>query len=130
VLIQKFNVPDKYWEKPSVGRGKDANFPTLSRKQCTWRAGGGRMRNDIEIRKRFSASECREQFPVAADPDQRTMKSYDAVLAIRSDYANRVSYVIEPGGKIVYQYTSLNPAKHVENTLNALKSWRKSGTVK
>lgn len=90
----------------------------------------GVSRDDIEVQKKFSVSDCRGKFAVAADPDQRIMKSYDAVLSMRSDYANRVSYLIEPGGKIVYQYTSLNPAKHVENTLTALRSWLKSGVVK
>jgi len=60
---------------------------------------------------------------VAADRDQRIMKSYDAVLAIKPEYANRVSYVIAPDGRIVYAYTSLNPEKHVENTLEALRKW-------
>ena len=58
------------------------------------------------------------------------MKSYDAVLFFRSDYANRVSFVISPEGKVIYQYNSLNPAKHVANTLNALKTWRQHGVVK
>jgi peroxiredoxin len=29
--------------------------------------------------------------------------------------------VIAPDGKVIYQYTSLNPDKHVANTLDALK---------
>lgn len=84
----------------------------------------GVSRDDIETQKKFSASVCQGKFAVASDADQSIMKSYDAVLASRPDYANRVSYVIAPDGKIIYQYTSLNPAKHVANTLNAIKSWR------
>jgi peroxiredoxin len=34
-----------------------------------------------------------------------------------------VSYVIAPDGRIVYAYTSLNPNKHVANTLDALRKW-------
>ena len=79
--------------------------------------------NDINTLNRFSVSECRSKFAVAADQDQRIMKSYDAVLAIKPEYANRVSYVIAPDGHIVYEYTSLNPEKHVENTLDALRKW-------
>lgn len=90
----------------------------------------GVSRDDIEIQKKFSVSECRGKFAVAADADQSIMKSYDAVLFFRSDYANRVSFVISPEGKIIYQYNSLNPAKHVENTMRALKSWRQFGFVK
>ena len=37
------------------------------------------------------------------------MKSYDAVMQTRPEYANRISYVIAPDGKIVYHYLSLNP---------------------
>ena len=79
--------------------------------------------DDIEKLNKFSVSECRGKFAVAADRDQRIMKSYDAVLAIKPEYANRVSYVIAPDGRIVYAYTSLNPEKHVENTLEALRKW-------
>jgi len=83
----------------------------------------GVSHDNIETLNRFSVSECRSKFAVAADTDQSIMKSYDAVLASAPQYANRVSYVIGPDGRIVYSYTSLNPEKHVENTLNALKQW-------
>ncbi len=89
----------------------------------------GISRDDIETQKKFSIQECRGKFPVASDADQSIMKAYDAVLFFRSDYANRVSYVIAPNGKIIYQYSSLNPVKHVANTLTALKSWLKNGVV-
>jgi len=71
----------------------------------------------------FSVSECRSKFPVASDADQRIMKSYDAVLPQKPRYANRTSYVIAPDGEIIYAYTDLNPDKHVENTLAALREW-------
>ena len=51
------------------------------------------------------------------------MKSYDAVLAARPEYADRVSYVIVPDGHVIYAYQSLNPEKHVANTLDALSKW-------
>ena len=53
------------------------------------------------------------------------MKSFDAVMQTRPEYANRISYVIAPDGSIVYHYMSLNPMKHVEKTLGALRSWQK-----
>ena len=37
--------------------------------------------------------------------------------------ANRTSYVIGPDDKVIYEYTSLDPSKHVENTMAAVKSW-------
>jgi peroxiredoxin Q/BCP len=83
----------------------------------------GVSHDDIATLNRFSVSECRSKFAVAADTDQSIMKSYDAVLAIKPEYANRVSYVIAPDGHVVFSYTSLNPEKHVEYTLDALRKW-------
>ncbi len=83
----------------------------------------GVSHDDIETLKKFSTTECRNKFAVGADVDQNVMKSYDAVLALKPDYANRTSYVISPEGKIVYQFTSLNPLRHVANTMAALKGW-------
>jgi peroxiredoxin len=31
--------------------------------------------------------------------------------------------VISPEGKVLYEYTSMSPDKHVENTMNAVKAW-------
>ena len=83
----------------------------------------GVSHDDIATLKRFSVSECRSKFAVAADADRRIMKAYDAVLTAMPAYANRVSYVIAPDGHVVYAYTSLNPEKHVQNTLDALRNW-------
>ena len=79
--------------------------------------------DDIDTLKKFSATECRNKFAVGADVDKSVMKAYDAVLAFKPDFSNRTSYVIAPNGTIVYQYTSLNPYRHVSNTLAALKAW-------
>ena len=79
--------------------------------------------DNIDTLNKFSVSECRSKFAVAADPDSRITKSYDSVLAWKTSYANRTSYVIAPDGKIIYAYTALSPNKHVENTLNALRNW-------
>lgn len=77
----------------------------------------------LDTLKRFSVTECRSKFAVGADVDQKVMKAYDAVLTVKPDFANRVSYLIEPGGRIAYQFTSLNPQRHVSNVMNALKAW-------
>ena len=73
--------------------------------------------------QRFSVSECRKQFPVASDASGTIMKEYDAVLTKFPQYANRTSYVIAPGGKILYSYTNLNPADHVANAMAAVRRW-------
>jgi thioredoxin-dependent peroxiredoxin len=83
----------------------------------------GVSHDGIEKLNEFSVSECRSKFPVAADPDQSIMKSYDAILAAKPEYANRTSYVIAPNGRIICTYTDLRPDRHVENTLGALRKW-------
>lgn len=86
----------------------------------------GVSHDPIGTLQKFSVSECRSKFPVAADTDQAVMKEYDAVLDKNPQYANRTSYVIAPDGTIVYTYTNLDPALHVQNTLTALKQWEAS----
>jgi peroxiredoxin len=79
--------------------------------------------DDIDTLSKFSVQACQSKFPVASDEKQSVMKSYDAVLKTRPEYANRISYVIAPSGAIVFSYMSLNPTKHVEKTLGALRGW-------
>ncbi len=82
--------------------------------------------DDIDTQVKFSMQACQGKFPVASDAGKTVIKSYDAAMMILPDYANRVSYVIAPDNSIVYYYQSLNPSKHVENTLAALRGWEKS----
>ena len=79
--------------------------------------------DDIATLQKFSVSECRNKFAVASDRDQKIMKAYDAVLAWNPAYADRISYVIAPDGRVIYAYKSLNPEKHVEYTLDAVRKW-------
>jgi peroxiredoxin len=83
----------------------------------------GVSHDDIETLNRFSVSECRSKFAVAADPDQHIMKEYDAVLKVKPSWADRTSYVISPSGTVLYSYTALNPDRHVSNTLAAVRQW-------
>lgn len=84
----------------------------------------GVSHDQIAVLKKFSVSECRSKFPVAADTDHKVMRAYDAVLPQDSEYANRTSYVIAPNDTILYTYTNLNPDQHVANTLAALRHWK------
>jgi peroxiredoxin len=81
----------------------------------------GVSHDPIDTLNKFSVTECRNKFAVASDADQKITKAYDAVLAIKPEYADRTSYVIATSGKIVYEYTALNPDKHVGNTLAAVE---------
>jgi peroxiredoxin len=84
----------------------------------------GVSHDQLPTLQKFSTSECRSKFAVAADTDQHVMKAYDAILPQHPQYANRTSYVIAPDGTIIYAYTSLDPSLHVQNTLTALKAWQ------
>jgi thioredoxin-dependent peroxiredoxin len=81
--------------------------------------------DDLELITRFSVQACQGKFPVAADDKKAVIKAFDAAMQTRPEYANRISYVIAPNGKVVYNYLSLNPNKHVEKTLEAVAQWVK-----
>jgi peroxiredoxin len=83
----------------------------------------GVSHDDIDTLNKFSVSECRNKFAVAADKDKSIMKAYDAQLLLKPDWAKRTSYVIAPTGEIIYSYNALNPDKHVANTMAAVKKW-------
>lgn len=86
--------------------------------------------DDLDTIAKFSVQACQSKFPVASDESKSVIKAYDAVMQTRPDYANRVSYVIAPNGKVVYSYLSLNPTKHVEKTLSALRQWSQEQAVR
>jgi len=78
----------------------------------------------LDTLKKFSVADCAGKFAVAADSGQRVMRAYDAVHARRTEMAQRVSYVIAPDGKILYEYSDMDPEHHVANTLKALRDWK------
>ncbi len=81
----------------------------------------------IEMQREFSTKECRDKFPVGADPSLSVIKAYDVgfnLPILGAAFANRISYVIAPDGKILYCYADSNPEKHIENTLAAVRKWR------
>ena len=86
--------------------------------------------DDIETLSKFSTQACQSRFPVVSDQTQAVMKSYDAVMQTRPEYANRTSYVIAPDGSIVSHYMNLNPNKHVEKMLDALRQWSAKGSAR
>jgi thioredoxin-dependent peroxiredoxin len=79
--------------------------------------------DDIDTLSKFSTQACQSKFAVASDQSKKVIQSYDAVMRQQPDYANRISYVIAPNGSVVYNYVNLNPERHVERTLRALKEW-------
>jgi len=83
----------------------------------------GVSHDNIDTLDKFSLTECRSKFPVAADTDARIMKNYDAVQDARAEYAERVSYVISPEGRVLFSYTAGDPTHHVEYTMAAVKKY-------
>jgi thioredoxin-dependent peroxiredoxin len=80
----------------------------------------------IEVQRDFSTKECRDKFPVGADPSFSVIKAYDAALnipLIGPAFANRISYVISPEGKVLYAYADSNAEKHIGNTLAVVRKW-------
>jgi peroxiredoxin Q/BCP len=83
----------------------------------------GVSHDSIQTLDKFSLTECRSKFPVAADTSGQIMRSYDAVYRGDPEYADRVSYVIAPDGHVLFNYTSGDPTHHVEYTMNAVKDY-------
>jgi peroxiredoxin len=80
----------------------------------------------IDTLSKFSVKACQSRFPVASDESKTVINGFDALMQTRPDFANRLSYVIAPDGKVAYYYQNLNPDKHVERMLAALKALPKA----
>lgn len=83
----------------------------------------GMSGDDVATLRRFSVEACRSQFAVAADPDGKVMKQYDARLLGLPGTADRISYVITPDRKVLYVHAAMSPDEHVRNTLQAVERW-------
>lgn len=89
----------------------------------------GLSSDNIEVQRDFSSKECRDKFPVGADPDFSVIKAYDAAFTIPGvgpAFAHRISYVISPDGKILSAYADSGAEKHIENALAAVRKWRET----
>ncbi len=85
----------------------------------------GVSHDNIETLNKFSVSECRSKFAVAADPDGKVIGEYDAKIPLLP-YSSRTSYVISPKGEILMEYNDMNPDQHVAKTMEAVKKWNAS----
>ena len=87
----------------------------------------GLSADDIGTQVEFSSKECRDTFPVGADPHLDVARAYDAAFAIPGTgigYAQRISYVIAPDGTILSSTVDGDAAPHIANALAAVKQWR------
>jgi peroxiredoxin Q/BCP len=81
----------------------------------------------IDVQREFSSKECRDKFPVGADPEFSVIKAYDAafhVPVMGDAFANRISYVIAPDGKILSALSDAAAEPHVANALAVVRKWR------
>ena len=80
----------------------------------------------IETQREFSSSECRDRFPVAADPDMSVIKAYHVTfggMGAILPFADRVSFVVAPDGSILSRVKSGEAAPHVQKSLEAVKAF-------
>lgn len=82
--------------------------------------------DDIGVLSKFSVKSCQSRFPVASDESKTIITSFDALMQTRPDFANRLSYVIAQDGKVAYYYQNLNPDRHVERMLGAVRRLAKT----
>lgn len=84
----------------------------------------GVSHDDVATLDKFSVSECRNKFAVAADPTGAVIKQYDAAMTGNPAYADRISYVIGTNHKVTFSYKNGDYMHHVELTMEAVKDWR------
>lgn len=81
----------------------------------------------LETQREFSSKECRDKFPVGADPDFKVINAYDAAFnapVVGAMFASRISYVISPEGKILSSVADSGATRHIENALAVVRQWR------
>lgn len=118
-----------YFYPKSFTRGCTIEAHEFAEASSAFEAAGatllGMSKDTIDTQRKFSTEECRDKFPVAADPDAAIIRDYDALRAAPNAagefYADRISYVIGTDGKIIYAYTDSKPDKHIENTLDIVQ---------
>lgn len=83
----------------------------------------------VDTLKAYSADPetCAGKFAVVSDESGEIMRAYDAELmrdGAPTGVADRASFVVVPGGEIVFAYSDLGePLKHVDGSLEAVKDW-------
>jgi peroxiredoxin Q/BCP len=83
----------------------------------------------IEVQREFSTKECRDKFPVGADPSLSVIKAYDAAYVLPGTgpaFASRISYVISPEGRILFALSDPGAEKHIEQTLAVVRKWHEA----
>jgi peroxiredoxin Q/BCP len=79
--------------------------------------------DDVESHKKFAA-EHGLPFTILADPEKKTSKDYGVLKKFMGtmELANRETFLIDPNGKIVKHYPSVDPKGHSQLVLSDLKA--------
>ncbi len=83
--------------------------------------------DDLETQERFKA-EYKLPFDLISDHDKKIAKAY-GVLGMGGLYAKRVTFLIDPEGRIAHIFEKVDPARHdreVYETLSKLQATAKS----
>jgi peroxiredoxin len=83
----------------------------------------GMSADPIDKLNRFSVEACRNKFAVGS-ATAATITAYDVTLPKNPAMSNRTSYVIAPDGKVIYAHSAMDPAGHVNGTMEAVKAWK------
>jgi len=84
----------------------------------------GVSNDSLATQQRFSVEACRGQFAVAADEGGKVIKQFDAGFMLAPTVADRISYVIEPPGRVLAVHASMDPDGHVGAALAAVQAWQ------
>ncbi len=80
--------------------------------------------DSLETQREFSRLECRDKFPVGADPDGRVVRAYDAARGTTRVMASRTSYVITPDSRIHAVLTASDAESHIQFALKSIRAWK------
>jgi peroxiredoxin len=81
----------------------------------------------IEVQRDFFEQRVSRHVPGGRRPQlfgHKSLRRRVQHSACRRAFANRISYVISPEGKILHAYSDSHAEKHIENSLAAVKKWR------
>ena len=86
--------------------------------------------DSVKSHKKF-AEKYSLTFPILSDPDKKTIKAYDAwgqkkFMGKSYDGILRISYLIDPEGKIVKAYETVKPEEHPDEVLRDVEAMRRS----
>lgn len=73
----------------------------------------GISKDTVESHKKFE-EKYDLPFTILADPEKKVLKKYQA---LRGPFTARISYLIDPGGKILKIYPKVDPATHANEIL-------------